>query len=101
MNQIDVLFDGVDILCLTETWLYEQFDDNLLSIRNRKLLHWDRSNGYSNGVTKSRGGGVACYIRKDLAPSACILSNLCVTNPHIELLACPSCTKNQAIPNCP
>ena len=61
-------------------------DYNLLSIRNRKLLRWDRSNGYSNGVTKSRGGGVACYIRNDLAPSACILSNLCVTNPHIELL---------------
>ena len=61
-------------------------DDNLLKIRNRKLLSWDQSNGYSNGVTKSRGGSVAGYTRKDLAPSSCILSNLCVTNPHIELL---------------
>ena len=86
LNQIELHFAGVDILCLSETWLNDQYDDNLLRISNRTFFRWDRSNGLLNGVTKCRGGGVGCYVRNELAPSTTVIPSLCVTSPHIELL---------------
>ena len=86
LNQIESQYACADVLCLTETWLNDQYDDNLLCISNRKLFRWDRINGLANGVTKYRGGGVGCYVRSELAPSTMIIPNLCITNPHIELL---------------
>ena len=86
LTQIDVLFANIDVLCLTETWLHDSFTDDILSLDGKKLFRWDRSNGCHNGVYKSRGGGVACYLKSSLSADSQLLTSLCTSTPDIELL---------------
>ena len=85
LNQIGLLFGHVDILCLTETWLHEVYSDALLNIAGMKLFRWDRSNGINNGVTKSRGDGLACYVENAIAPECSLIMDQCITTPDVEL----------------
>ena len=85
LNQIEVVFDKIDVLCLSETWLHEKYTDAMLSLPGRKLYRWDRSNGIHNGVIKSRGGGLACYLATELASESVMINDMCLTTPHIEL----------------
>ena len=85
LNQIGLLFGHVDILCLTETWLYEAYSDVVLSISGMKLFRWDCSKGINNGVTKSRGGGLACYVKNAIVADCSLILDQCLTTPDIEL----------------
>ena len=86
LTQLELLFGYTDVLCLTETWLHEAFSDDILTIQGKKLFRWDRINGRDNGVTKSRGSGLACYLDNSISTDSQILTHLCVTTPDIELL---------------
>ena len=79
------MFGLIDVLCLSETWLHDKYHDCILALRRKKLYRWDRSNGSSNGVVKSRGGGLACYLSSDFAADSVMLTDMCITTPHIEL----------------
>ena len=85
LNQIGILFDGVDIVCLSETWLHELRSDAMLNIPGKKIYRWNRSNGRMLGVTKSRGGGLACYINSELSSDCHLMNSACTTTPDIEL----------------
>ena len=54
LTQLELLYNKVDVLCISETWLHDQFSDDILSIPGKKLFRWDRCNGQSNGVLKTR-----------------------------------------------
>lgn len=61
-NKIDefrVTFEnsGVDIVCVSETWLNENTPDSLVSLKGYKIYRADR---------KSHGGGVAIYVRQGI-----------------------------------
>ena len=89
LNKIDELrlcAEGVDILACSETWLNDQIVDHMIEIRHMDLYRWDRQNGLLNGVTKARGGGIACFINKDLHLDCHVLSHLTITTCDIELL---------------
>ena len=86
LTQLELLYADVDVLCLTETWLHDSYSDNILFIEGKELYRWDRSNGLLNGVTKSRGGGLACYLNNSISSDSQIQTPLCVTTPDIELL---------------
>ena len=85
LNQISLLFDHVDILCLTETWLHDAFTDSILEITGMKLFRWDRSNGSNNGVIKCKGIGLACYVKNNIASDCMLIVEHCITTPDIEL----------------
>ena len=42
LNQLEVLFHDVDILCCTETWLDNRFNDEMLKLANMKIFRMDR-----------------------------------------------------------
>ena len=50
------------------------------------IFRWDRQNGYIHGVTKIRGGGVACYVNKKLQLDCHLLADLSLATCDIELL---------------
>ena len=87
ITQIGVLSAGIDVLCLTETWLHNMYSDVMATIEGKKCFRWDRSNGVKNGVEKTRGGGLMCYVDDRIASDCSILKPLCITSPDIELLA--------------
>ena len=86
LTQIELLFANTDLLCLSETWLHDSFSDAILTFHGKKLYRWDRAKGRDNGVTKLRGGGLACYLDSSLAATSELITPLCVTTPDIELL---------------
>ena len=57
---------GSDILTCSETWLSSSVPNHLVSIPAMDLYRYDRDMGVRNGIESLRGGGVACYIRKEL-----------------------------------
>lgn len=61
-NKIDefrVTFEnsGVDVVCVSETWLNKNTPDSLVSLMGYKIYRADR---------RTRGGGVAIYVRKGI-----------------------------------
>lgn len=80
---------GVDVVCVTETWLNKSMSDTIINLHGFKLYRWDRntntnSNEFTNEQYKSpRGGGVAIFVKKS------IISKLRFTSlpgEHIEYL---------------
>ena len=49
---------NVDIVCLTETWLSSEIEDDLVNVSGYTLTRNDR--------LRRKGGGTALYIRKDI-----------------------------------
>ena len=86
IDEINCLYKDVDILSCSETWLTDKITDHMVSILNMEIFRWDRQNGLRNGVRKSKGGGVACYINNKLGLDCRIMSDLTFTNSDIELL---------------
>jgi len=55
--------EDIDIVGITETWLNDKISDEELSIKGYTLYRKDR-----NDTIKTRGGGVAIYVRNELHP---------------------------------
>ena len=87
IEEIKYLYRDVDFLSCSETWLTDMISDEMVSIPNMEIFRWDRENGIPNGVTKHKGGGVACYINNRLNLDCQIVTNLTFTNSDIELLS--------------
>ena len=87
IDEIRHLYENVDFLSCSETWLTDRIPDHMISIRDMELFRWYRHNGYCNGVSKYRGGGVACYVNNKLNLDCQIMNDLTLTNNDIELLS--------------
>ena len=89
LNKIDEIryrFNGIDILACSETWLNDSIPNHMIEIPGMDLFRWDRHNGIINGVSKIRGGGVACYVSKKLQLDCHVMKKLTLTTCDIELL---------------
>ena len=67
LNQLSVLFDDVDILCCTETWLDNRFGNDMVSLQGKVIFRCDRRcnvNSYNDRIT---AGGVCIYIDNKFA----------------------------------
>ena len=64
VNEIAYIFEGVDILACSETWLSAAIPNNMIDIPGMDMFRFDRDN--NSAIDKTRGGGVSCYFRKDL-----------------------------------
>ena len=64
-NELELLVrdEDLDIIGITETWLNDKLSDEELSIKGYTLFRNDR-----NDNIKTRGGGVALYVRNELNP---------------------------------
>ena len=87
IDEIRHLYKNVDILLCSETWLTDMMPNEMVSIPGMEIFRWDRYNGYQNGVTKQRGGGVALYINNNIGLDCQIMTDLTFSNRDIELLS--------------
>ena len=46
----------------------------MVEIPGMDMFRYDRDNGHVNGTVKLRGGGISCYIRKELKLNVSICS---------------------------
>ena len=65
MDQLRVILEGsnIDIFTLSETWLHAKIDSQLLQVKGYNLFRQDR---LVHNTNKTRGGGLAIYVRNYL-----------------------------------
>ena len=85
INKIDSICilveqSGIDVLCISESFLKPDIADSEVSISQYHLLRGDRDQRSG----KRMGGGLICYIHEDLHYSLIPDSHLCT--PHVETL---------------
>ena len=88
LSKIDEMryqYSGIDILVCSETWLDDRIMDSMIDIPGMDIFRLDRQNGYVNGVSNSRGAGVACYVNKELQLDVHIVSDTTMTTKNIEI----------------
>ena len=68
--------DGTDIVSMSETWLHDEYDDDLITWRGMNLYRQDRP--------KKKGGGIAVYVRDDLNYDVTVRKDLNFCNQHLE-----------------
>ena len=72
MDQLSILYNDVDFLLCTETWLNEKYPDGILQIQGMTLYRNDRCNAdvrlFNEGIIPKRGGGVAIYVKAKWVP---------------------------------
>ena len=86
IDEIRYMYAGVDILICTETWLHDAIPNHLVEMPCMDLYRLDRDKGRHDASVKTRGGGVACYINKDLKLNVSINSEYSHICGDIEIL---------------
>ena len=87
MLKQQIKLSGVSVFTLSETWLNNTIPNNLLEIEEYTLVRADRAWGETNGGKMyKRGGGLACYIKKDIKFSESKLAHLNVSSQELEML---------------
>ena len=84
VNELSYIFDGVDILACSETWLNTAIPNNMIDIPAMDMFRFDRDNNVV--ADKTRGGGVSCYFRKDLKLNVFPQPEFSIVNSDIEIL---------------
>ena len=57
---------GIDVICISETWLPGDVQDLVFNLQGFKLFRSDRGILVNGIETMIRGGGVAIYVRKGI-----------------------------------
>ena len=68
--------DGTDIVSMSETWLHDEYDDD--------LINWDGMKLYRQDRPKKKGGGIAVYVRSDLRFETTVRRDLNFCNKDLE-----------------
>ena len=61
---LEQLYNDVDFLCCSETWLDDRIPDNLVKIKDMKIFRCDRKKGITDYNHHVIGGGVCIYVAK-------------------------------------
>ena len=78
-DELLILFDSYDIILLSETWLNASFDSKLINRDGFVLFRQDRDTKINK-----RGGGLAAYIRSEIALYATIVEDACDITSNLE-----------------
>ena len=66
-----ISMQDIDVACLTETWLSEDIEDEIVNIHGYNIVRCDR--------TFRRGGGTAIYIRDHIQFNSINIKKFCLT----------------------
>ena len=83
MFQQQMINSGLDVICLSETWLKNGINSNYINIPSYNVSRIDR-NWSENGILK-KGGGVCMYIKENVQFSDNELKHLNRSNIDIEI----------------
>ena len=83
MFQQQMIDSGIDIICLSETWLKDGIHSNYIEVPGYNIMRLDRD-WSENGILK-RGGGVCMYVKKDIQYSDKDIRSLNKSTIDIEI----------------
>ena len=86
IHQLNLLYNSVDFLFCSETWLDNRFQDNMVNLDNMKIFRNDRKHTAIDYHIRNKGGGVCIYVGKMFKDHANIFKPATVTNKNFEIL---------------
>ena len=86
IHQLNLLYNTVDFLCCTETWLDHRFPDNLVDLDNMKIFRMDRKSNTVTYHVKNTGGGVCIYVGNSFKDHTSIFNAGTKTTVNFETL---------------
>ena len=63
LSQIELLYSDVDVLCCTETWFDNRFNDAIVSLPGKTIFKCDRKNNVNSYNDRPTAGGVCIYLK--------------------------------------
>ena len=79
LTNLRTMLGNIDFLGITETWLNQNYSNDMLDIQGYSILRNDR-------LIDKKGGGVACYIKSKYFKFCSTIEELNISNQHIEML---------------
>ena len=79
LTNLRTMLGNIDFLGITETWLNQNYSNDMLDIQGYSILRNDR-------LIDKKGGGVACYIKSKYFKFCSTIEGLNISNQHIEML---------------
>ena len=83
---LQTLYNNVDILCCTETWLDNRVIDRLVKIPDKLIFRTDRYNNITDYSKKVSGGGVCIYVGNPYSMSSEKVPEYSKISPDYEIL---------------
>ena len=62
LKQIELLYQDVEFLFCSETWLDNRYTDNMLKLDDMRIFRKDRKSNINSYGVKNTGGGVCIYV---------------------------------------
>ena len=83
LNEIDLLFNDIDFMLCTETWLDKRYTDTLVKLEGKTCFRCDRM--YANDSAK-KGGGVAIFVKNEWANFVSVDKTNTFSHPTMEVI---------------
>ena len=87
LEQIGVLYEDVDVLCCTETWLDNHFNNSIINLPGKCVLRADRRDNVSDYRDRSTAGGVCIYVKNYLYNFTKVIVDGTITTPDFETIS--------------
>ena len=91
---IKSLYENVDIICCSETWLDNRICDSLVKIDGMNIFRCDRKNDIVDYNIHVHGGGVCIYVSKKWADFAKNWPEYSITTDDFEIISITICRPN-------
>ena len=85
-DEIALALSDNEIVCITETWLSNHINDNMVALPSFNFVRQDRDCHIRQPGVKSRGGGLLTFYKERLSPYVTAAPNLNQVNKLIEQL---------------
>ena len=86
LSEMELLYSETDVLCCTETWLDNRFNNDILSLPGKQLFKCDRKNNISNYNARPTAGGVCIYMDNNYANYTQCYDEGTKKTPEFEIL---------------
>ena len=86
LRQLDILYNDIDVLCCTETWLDNRFSDGMLKLMGKTLFRCDRKNNVVSYNARPTAGGVCIYMDNSLVNFTVRIDEFCTITQDFEIL---------------
>ena len=94
LNQMDILFNDVDVLCCTETWLDNRFSNEMVSLPRKTVFRMDRRNDVIPYNNRPTAGGVCIYINNLLSNYTARIDACSAITSDFEVITLSICRPN-------
>ena len=86
LNQMDLLYNDIDIICCSETWLDNRIGNGLVTLNGKTIFRCDRRSNLTSYNSRPTAGGVCIYVDNKYANFTTCISEFTKVTIDFEIL---------------